>query len=39
MRLKVVMQLVPSQDHGVEKLLDLWIPSLSLGQDFTDEVD
>jgi hypothetical protein len=34
-----VTQLAPSQDHGVEQLLYLWIPGLSLGQDFTDEVD
>jgi hypothetical protein len=34
-----VTQLAPSQDHGVEQLLDLWIPGLGLGQYFTDEVD
>jgi hypothetical protein len=39
MRLEVVMQLAPSQEHGVEQLLDLWIPGLGLGQDFADEVD
>jgi hypothetical protein len=38
MRLKVVTQLAPRQDHGEEQLLDLWIPGLCLGQDFTDEV-
>jgi hypothetical protein len=39
MRLKVVTQLAPSQDHGIEQLLDLWIPGLGFRQDFTDEVD
>jgi hypothetical protein len=39
MRLKVVMQLAPSQDHSVEQLLDLWVLGLGFGQDFTDEVD
>jgi hypothetical protein len=39
MRLKVVTQFAPSQDHGIEQLLDLWVPGLGFGQDFTDEVD
>jgi hypothetical protein len=39
MRLKVVTQLAPSQDHGVEQLLDLWVLGLGFEQDFTDEVD
>jgi hypothetical protein len=39
MRLKVVTQFVPSQDHSVEQLLDLWVPGLGFGQNFANEVD
>jgi hypothetical protein len=39
MKLKVVMKLASSQDHGVQQLLDLWVPGIGFGQDFTDEVD
>jgi hypothetical protein len=39
MRLKVVSQLPPRQDHRVQQLLNLWVADLGLGQYLTDEVD
>ena len=39
MRLKVVSQLPPRQNHRVQQLLNLWVADLGLGQYFTDEVD
>jgi hypothetical protein len=39
MRLEVVSQLPPRQNHRVQQLLNLWVADLSLGQHFTDEVD
>jgi hypothetical protein len=39
MRLKVVSQLPPRQDHCVQQLLNLWVADLGLGQYLTDEVD
>jgi hypothetical protein len=37
-RLKVVAQLPPSDEDNIQKLLDLWVACLGVGQDFTDEV-
>jgi hypothetical protein len=39
MRLEVVSQLSPCQNHCVEQLLDLWVADLGLGKHFADEVD
>ena len=39
MRLEVVSQLPPRQDHRVQQLLNLWVADLGLGQYLTDEVD
>jgi hypothetical protein len=39
MRLEVVSQLLPCQDHRVQQLLNLWVADLGLGQYLTDEVD
>jgi hypothetical protein len=39
MRLEVVSQLSPCQDHRVQQLLNLWVADLGLGQYLTDEVD
>jgi hypothetical protein len=39
MRLEVVSQLSPRQDHRVQQLLNLWVADLGLGQYLTDEVD
>jgi hypothetical protein len=39
MRLEVVSQLPPCQDHCVQQLLNLWVADLGLGQYLTDEVD
>jgi hypothetical protein len=39
MRLEVVSQLSPCQDHCVEQLLDLWVANFGLGKHFADEVD
>jgi hypothetical protein len=39
MRLEVVSQLPPRQDHHVQQLPNLWVVDLGLGQYLTDEVD
>jgi hypothetical protein len=39
MRLEVVSQLLPRQNHRVQQLLNLWVADLSLGQHLTDKVD
>ena len=39
MRLEVVSQLPPRQDHRVQQLLNLWVADFGLGQYLTDEVD
>jgi hypothetical protein len=39
MRLEVVSQLPPRQDHCVQQLLNLWVADLGLRQYLTDEVD
>jgi hypothetical protein len=39
MRLEVVSQLPPRQDHRVQQLLNLWVADLGFGQYLTDEVD
>jgi hypothetical protein len=39
MRLEVVSQLPPRQNHCVQQLLNLWVADLGLGQYLTDEVD
>jgi hypothetical protein len=39
MRLEVVPQLPPCQNHRVQQLLNLWVADLGLGQYLTDEVD
>jgi hypothetical protein len=39
MRLEVVSQLLPRQDHRVQQLLNLWVADLGFGQYLADEVD
>jgi hypothetical protein len=38
MRLEIVMQLLLSQDHHIQQLLDLRVACLHLGKYLTDEV-
>jgi hypothetical protein len=38
MGLEVVAEFAPRENHYIEKLLDLWVARLSVGQDFTDVV-
>ena len=37
--IKVVTELLGCDQDGVQQLLDLWVVSLKLVQDITDEVD
>ena len=39
MRLEVVSQLPPCQDHRIQQLLNLWVVDLGFGQYLADEVD